>query len=333
MKQRQLGKHGPQISALGIGAMSFAEFYGPTTEANSYAILAAAIDAGVSHIDTSNVYGMGRSERAIGQFLKDNPGTREQFHIATKASITVDEQGNRCFDNSLAHLENELDKSLQKMGVDCVDLFYIHRRQADLPIEEVAGSLSILRDKGKTKAVGFSEIAPSSLRRATSECHIDAVQSEYSLGVRSPELGLLQACAELGTALVAFSPVGRSLLTDHPLSMAAVQEVGGFIAGNPRFQEPNYSANIAATAPLRAYAQKLGVSAAALAIGWVLAQGEHVIAIPGTRSTAHFAELVEGWQLQLTDEQLAHIEQIMPVGWAHGDRYNSAQWVGPERYC
>ena len=333
MKLRSMGSSGPEVSALGIGAMSFAEFYGPTTEENSYAILAAALDAGVTHIDTSNVYGMGRSERAIGQFLRDNPGTREHFHIATKASITVDDDGNRCFRNTLDHLESELDKSLQKLGVECVDLFYVHRRQAELPIEDVAGNLKRLQDKGKTRGVGFSEIAPSSLRRAAVECHIDAVQSEYSLGVRSPELGLVQTCAELGTALVAFSPVGRSLLTDTPMTLSTLNDIGGFIAGNPRFIEPNYSANIAATDRFRAYAAELGVPAAALAIGWVLAQGEHIFAIPGTRSTAHFAELVAGWNLQLSDEQLASIEQILPIGWAHGDRYNAAQWVGPERYC
>lgn len=333
MKLRSMGSSGPEVSALGIGAMSFAEFYGPTTEENSYAILAAALDAGVTHIDTSNVYGMGRSERAIGQFLRDNPGTREHFHIATKASITVDDDGNRCFLNTLDHLESELDKSLQKLGVECVDLFYVHRRQAELPIEDVAGNLKRLQDKGKTRGVGFSEIAPSSLRRAAVECHIDAVQSEYSLGVRSPELGLVQTCAELGTALVAFSPVGRSLLTDTPMTLSTLNDIGGFIAGNPRFIEPNYSANIAATDRFRAYAAELGVPAAALAIGWVLAQGEHIIAIPGTRSTAHFAELVAGWNLQLSDERLASIEQILPIGWAHGDRYNAAQWVGPERYC
>ena len=333
MKLRSMGSSGPEVSALGIGAMSFAEFYGPTTEENSYAILAAALDVGVTHIDTSNVYGMGRSERAIGQFLRDNPGTREHFHIATKASITVDDDGNRCFLNTLDHLESELDKSLQKLGVECVDLFYVHRRQAELPIEDVAGNLKRLQDKGKTRGVGFSEIAPSSLRRAAVECHIDAVQSEYSLGVRSPELGLVQTCAELGTALVAFSPVGRSLLTDTPMTLSTLNDIGGFIAGNPRFIEPNYSANIAATDRFRAYAAELGVPAAALAIGWVLAQGEHIIAIPGTRSTAHFAELVAGWNLQLSDEQLASIEQILPIGWAHGDRYNAAQWVGPERYC
>jgi len=333
MKIRTLGKNGPSISALGIGAMSFSNFYGDTTDENSQKVLAAAAEVGVTHIDTANVYGMGRSEEQIGVYLKANAGARDGFHIATKASITRDESGNRCFRNTFAHLEAELDKSLVRLGTDCVDLFYVHRRQEDLPIEDVAGNLKRLVDAGKTKAIGFSEIAPSSLRRAATECHVDAVQSEYSLSVRSPELGLVQTCAELGTALVAFSPVGRSLLTDAPLSLDAVSEIGGWMASNPRFIEPNYSANIAATAALRAYAGELGVSTAALSIAWVLAQGDHVIAIPGTRSTAHFAQLVDGWTLDLTPEHIAHIERILPIGWAHGDRYGADQWIGPERYC
>ncbi|MDG2340197.1 MAG: aldo/keto reductase, partial [Paracoccaceae bacterium] len=254
MKFRKLGKNGPEISALGVGAMSFANFYGATTDDKSQTILAATLDAGVTHIDTSNVYGMGRSETQIGVFLSDNPNARDQFHIATKAGITKDEDGNRCFRNTYEHFEAELDKSLLKVGTDHVDLFYAHRRQPDMPIEEAAGNLKRLVETGKTRAVGFSEIAPTSLRRAATECHIDAVQSEYSLSVRSPELGLVQACAELGTALVAFSPVGRSFLTDNPLTAANVKEAGGWVAANPRFQEPNYSANIAATDRLRVYA-------------------------------------------------------------------------------
>jgi aryl-alcohol dehydrogenase-like predicted oxidoreductase len=332
MKLRTLGKNGPEISALGIGAMSFAEFYGPTTEENSFAILSAALDAGVTHIDTANVYGMGRSERAIGQFLRDNPGTREQFHIATKAAITKDEDGNRCFKNSLEHLESELDKSLEKLGVDHVDLFYVHRRQADMPIEEVAGHMNILKEKGKIKAIGLSEIAPYTLRRAATEAQIDAVQNEYSLSTRLPEMGLIQACAEVGASLVAFSPVGRALLTDNPIPKERIPELA-FMKVNPRFQDPNYSLNLAATDPLRAYAAELGVPTAALAIAWVLAQGEHIIAIPGTRSTGHFAELVTGANLDLTAEQLAKINEILPVGWAYGDRYSVGQNVGPERYC
>lgn len=329
---RKMGKGGASISALGIGAMSFSNFYGPTDEAASHAILDAALELGVSHIDTSNVYGMGGSEKAIGSFLAARPGARDRFHIATKAGITKSADGKRCYDNSLAHLEAELDGSLARMGIDCVDLFYIHRRQAEMPIEEATENLAALVKKGKARAIGFSEIAPASLRRAALVHPVAAVQSEYSLSTRAPELGLLQACAELGTALVAFSPVGRSLLTDTPLSRQAMA-ASAFLAGNPRFTEPNLSANLAITDRFRALAAEMGVPAAALSIAWLLQRGAHVIPIPGTRSVGHFRELVAGCDLTLTEDDMARIEAVLPVGWAHGDRYSDAQWIGPERFC
>ena len=331
MKTRLMGAAGPAVSCLGVGAMSFAEFYGPTTEENSQAILHAALDAGVSHFDTANVYGMGRSEKAIGAFLKDTPDARDKMHIATKASITR-RDGARVFDNSPEHLEAELDKSLMALGTDHVDLFYIHRREAERPIEEVAETLAALVKKGKTRSIGFSEIAPSSLRRAHAVHPVAAVQSEYSLSTRAPELGLLQACEELGVAFVAFSPVGRSLLTDTPLTGDVIANLP-FLKANPRFSPENLTQNIALTAPFRALAAEFGLPAAGLAIAWCIAKGEHVIPIPGTRSVAHFNELVAGANASLTPGDVARIEQVLPVGWAYGDRYSDDQWVGPERYC
>jgi aryl-alcohol dehydrogenase-like predicted oxidoreductase len=318
---------------FGIGAMSFANFYGPTNEANSHAILDAAIDLGVTHIDTSNVYGMGGSETAIGTFFKARGNAaKDHFHIATKAGITKDADGNRAFRNDLEHLESELDQSLARMGIDAVDLIYIHRRQADMPIEDATGALVRLVEKGKAKTIGFSEIAPSSLRRAAAVHPIAAVQSEYSLSTRAPELGLIQTCAELGTALVAFSPVGRSLLTDNPVSADVVPTLQ-FLSTNPRFIEPNYSANIAVTDGFRALAADMDEPAAALAIAWVLHQGPHTVPIPGTRSVAHFKELVRGTQITLSDADLARIETVLPVGWAHGERYSKGPQAGPEQYC
>ncbi|MEM6311311.1 MAG: aldo/keto reductase [Pseudomonadota bacterium] len=331
MKLRYMGAGGPKVSCLGVGAMSFAEFYGPTTDENSYAVLNAALDAGVTHIDTANVYGMGRSEKAIGQFLRDHPGTRDGLHIATKASITR-RDGVRVFDNSPEHLEMELDASLAKMGIDCVDLFYVHRRDQARPIEEVAETMGRLVAKGKTKSIGFSEIAPSSLRRAHAVHPVAAVQSEYSLSTRSPEMGLMQTCAELGVALVAFSPVGRSLLTDTPIPADLIPDLG-FLAPNPRFQPGNYDRNLDLTAPFRALAVEMGLPAAGLAVAWCLAKGEHIVPIPGTRSTSHFAQLVAGANTELSTSDVARIEQVLPIGWAHGDRYSADQWIGPERYC
>jgi aryl-alcohol dehydrogenase-like predicted oxidoreductase len=332
MKLRQIGQDGPKVSPMGVGGMSFAEFYGPTTDAASHAILDAAIELGVTHIDTANVYGVGRSETAIGSYFTANPAARDGFHIATKAAISRTPEGVRSHNNSAEHLEAELDKSLARMGIDHVDLFYIHRRDPSISIEEATENLARLVKSGKTRAIGFSEIAPSSLRRASAVHHIAAVQSEYSLAVRSVEMGLVQTCAELGTALVAFSPVSRSLLTDNPLTLAAMADLP-FLAGNPRFQDPNLTANLRITDEFRKLAADMGTPTAALAMAWLLHQGEHIIPIPGTRSVTHFRELAAGMELTLSADDLAAIDKLLPIGWAHGDRYNGDQWVGPERYC
>ncbi len=332
MKYRALGQAGPKVHPIGIGAMSFCDFYGPTTETDSHAILEAALEAGVNHIDTANVYGMGKSENAIGSFFKARPDARRQFSVATKAAIGRGAHGSRIIDNTADHLESELDKSLARLGIEAVDLFYVHRRDPEVPIEDVTESLAGLVRKGKALGIGFSEIAPTSLRRAHAIHPVAAVQSEYSLQTRLPELGLVQTCAELGVALVAFSPVGRSLLTDAPLSRERIREIE-FLNANPRFVEPNYSANIAAVSAFRVLAAEMGASTAGLAIAWVLAQGQHLIAIPGTRSVQHFSEFLDALRLDLGPDELAAIEDVLPVGWCHGDRYSHSQWIGPERYC
>lgn len=330
MKTTRLGPDGPEVSQFGIGAMSFAGLYGNATVNESHAVLDACRNEGVTHIDTANVYGNGRSEEIIGSWFAANPGARDEMVLATKAGITRDPE--RRFNNDAEYLEASLDQSLERLGVDHVDLFYVHRYDRTHSPEDVAGSLKRLIDAGKTKAVGFSEIAPSTLRRAFSECPIAAVQSEYSLSTRAPELGLVQTCAELGTTLVAFSPVGRAFLTDDPFSFERVQSMA-FTKSNPRFIEPNYSANILATDRLRALAAEIGEPTAALAIAWLISRGDHVLPIPGTKNTAHLAELVRGTEITLSEDALDEIEKALPVGWAHGDRYNATQWEGPERFC
>ena len=334
MQKRRLGSSDIETSAIGLGAMSFTNFYGPCSDSQSAEVLTACLDLGVRHIDTSNVYGMGVSEQRIGAFLAQQGQQKDTlFSIATKAGICRDpETGTRGFDNSAAHLEAELDKSLARLGVECVDLFYVHRRQPEIPIEEVAGTLGRLVEKGKTKTIGFSEIAPSSLRRAQAVYPVAAVQSEYSLSTRNVEMGMLQACAELGVTLVAFSPVGRTFLTDMPMDFERAQ-TSDFLKGNPRFLEPNISANLQITDKFRAYAGDHGLPTAALAIAWLLAQGQHVLPIPGTRSVGHLRELVKGAEITLTPQMEKEITDILPIGWAHGDRYSAAQWIGPERYC
>ena len=333
MKQRQLGKNGPMISPIGYGAMSFTNFYGPMDEAGAHAILDRSHERGLTHIDTADVYGNGFSEACIGSYLaKQTPSVRDSFSLATKAAIYRPPGEARLHRNDKAYLEAQLDNSLKTLGVPAIDLFYVHRRDPDVPIEEVTGTLADFITAGKIKGFGFSEIAPSSLRRANAVHHVMAVQSEYSLGVRSPELGLIQSCAELGTAFVAFSPVGRSLLTDKPHDLEKLKSIP-FLTNNPRFMEPNLSANIALTEPFRALAQSVGLSAAGLAIAWLLDQGDHIIPIPGTRHLSHLDEAIDGACFTMTAEIAAHIERLLPIGWAHGDRYNEDQWWGPERYC
>lgn len=327
MKQTTLGRGGPTVSRFGIGAMSFAGIYGDATEEESHAVLDTAAAAGVTHIDTSNVYGAGRSEEIVGSWLKANPGA---MTVATKAGIH--RSGDRRFDNSRAHMEGELEKSLLRLGLDAVDLFYVHRRDPDVPIEEIAGTMGEIVKAGKAKTIGFSEIAPTTLRRAAAVHSVAAVQSEYSLSTRFPELGLVQACEAEGALLVAFSPVGRAFLTDRPFSYDRAQ-ANPFLKNNPRFMEPNYSANIAATDRFRDLAAEMGEPTAALAIAWLLSRGEHVLPIPGTKSVSHLKELLRGTELRLSEGDLARIEEVLPVGWAHGDRYSEEQWKGPERYC
>jgi len=333
MQKRKFGSTGTKVSAIGIGAMSFSNFYGPADTEQSHAILSLALDLGIDHIDTSNVYGNGVSEERIGSFLaKQGAGRNSLFKIATKAAICRDEDGKTFIDNSPAHLAAELDKSLLRLGVDQVEVFYVHRRDPALPIEEVTEALAGFVRSGKIKQFGFSEIAPTSLARAAAVHPVGAVQSEYSLSTRSPELGLVQKTAELGTTLVAFCPVGRSLLTDKPHSAENAATMP-FLKTNPRFVEPNLSLNVKATAGFRALAGDMGVKTSTLAIAWLLHQGEHILPIPGTRSTDHLRELAKGADLKLSATDLEEINRQLPVGWAHGDRYSIAQWAAPERYC
>ncbi len=333
MEKRKLGGGGTMVSALGIGAMSFADFYGPTDTEKSHAILSAALDLDIDHIDTSNVYGQGVSEERIGSFLAKQGKARDGlFKIATKAGICRDADGKGYYDNSAAHLETELDKSLKRMGVEQVELFYIHRREQSRPIEEVTETLAGFVRAGKIGQFGFSEIAPTNLARAAAIHPVGAVQSEYSLATRFPELGLVQKTAEVGATLVAFSPLGRSLLTDDPHSPEKALTLP-FLKNNPRFIEPNISRNVAASAGFRALAMDMGLAASSLAIAWVLHQGAHIVTIPGTRSTDHLKELAKGAEVRLSAADVQAIDLHLPVGWAHGDRYSTEQWAGPEKYC
>lgn len=335
MIKRTLGQDGPEITAVGYGSMSFGAAYGPTTPEQSVAILDAMQDLGLNHFDTAFIYAGGQAETIFGDYCAASQTARDFFTVATKGGIfRGDPADNDGFpnNNSRAFLTEQLDASLSRLQTDCVDLYYLHRWDPRVPIEEVMQTLVDFKQAGKIRAIGLSEVAPSTLRRAASVHPVAAVQSEYSLWTRQPELGMLQTCGELGAAFVAFSPVGRGILTDRPVAVGDDLS-GWFIDGNPRFTQPNLSANLAWTDRFRAYAADSGVPAASLALAWVLAKGEHTLAIPGTRSVQHLAEAAQGASLRLSASQVSEIETILPIGFAHGDRYSDKQWRGQERYC
>jgi len=318
------------VSAIGLGCWSFAGAYGPTDEKESHATLAQALDLGVDFLDTANAYGNGVSEQAIGTFIKHNP---HRFKIATKGGIhRPPGTTTRTFDNSPEHLRDALEKSLRDLQVDSVELYYIHRRDPKRPIEDVMETLVRFKQEGKIKGIGFSEIAPSSLRRAYAVHPVTAVQSEYSLSTRLPELGMIDTCRELGVAFVPFSPLGRGLFVPQAPDTASFGKLD-FRLNNPRFIAPSYAYNLTAVEPFKTYAADKGVTSSTLAIAWVLHQGAHLIPIPGTRSAAHLADNAAAAALALSSDELAEIERILPRGFAHGDRYSEAQLAGAERYC
>jgi aryl-alcohol dehydrogenase-like predicted oxidoreductase len=328
MKMRKLGQYGPEVSAIAFGAMSFGGFYGPTTREESFACLDAVRNAGITFLDTAEVYGPHISEQIIGEWQKDRG---HRFRIATKGGIVIGAPRGTT-DNSGPYLRRSLEGSLTRLGVDRVELYYVHRRDWSIPIEAVTETLEGFRQEGLIGGFGYSEIAPSSLRRAASVAPVTAVQNEYSLWTRYPELGLIQACVELGTAFIPFSPLARGMFSEANLDPESFGEKD-FRRGTPRFAEPNFAANVAHVERFRAFAQSRGWTASSLALAWILDQGEHLIPIPGTRTATHLAEWAKADRIELTDADRAEIDRVLPVGWAHGDRYSDAQIIGIERYC
>ncbi len=322
MQTRKLGT--AQVSAIGLGAMSFGGIFGPTDEAESLACLDAMLEEGITFIDTANIYGMGVSEDVIGKWLATR---RPQVTIATKASVVNGTP--RRIDNSETHLRAELDISLKRLGRDHVELFYIHRREHARPLEEVIGTLSRLVEEGKIGGYGMSEVAPETVRRAHAIHPCTAIQNEYSLWTRLPELGLIQTCKALGVAFIPFSPLARGMLGDTPIA----QPTDGFRGTNPRFTEPNFTANTLKINAFREWCAVRGWSTPAVALAWVLSRGDHLIPIPGTRSARNLRQFAQAARATLTVEDLAEIDRILPVGFAFGDRYGDHQIQAIERYC
>lgn len=328
--RRRVWRHGT-VSAVGFGAMSFGGFYGPTNEAESMRTMARALELGVDFWDTANVYGDGLCERLIGRFLDEDKSRRAKVTLATKFAIRRNDKGARFFDNSASHIREALDGSLKRLGVDHIDLYYVHRVDPSIPIEDTVGELARLVEAGAIGAIGLSEVAPDTLRRAHAAHPIAAVQSEYSLWTRGPELGLIQACAEISAILVAFSPLGRGALTGLLQNVETFGEKD-FRRVNPRFQGINWRRNRDRLDAFVALARSWGLRPATLAIAWTLARAPHVVPIPGTRAAGHLDECAAADKIDLTEAELAAIERALPVGFAAGERYSESQWVGIQKY-
>jgi aryl-alcohol dehydrogenase-like predicted oxidoreductase len=311
--------------------MSFGGFYGPTSEADSMRALARALDLGVDFLDTADVYGDGLCEHVIGKFLAEDKSRCARVTLATKFAIRRRHDGARFFDNSAAHIRAALDGSRKRLGVDHIDLYYVHRVDKSIPIEDTVGELARLVKAGAISAIGLSEVAPDTLRRAHEVHPIAAVQSEYSLWTRNPELGLIQACAELGAVLVAFSPLARGYLSGVLQNVESFGEKD-FRHPNPRFQGLNWRRNRERLGDFVALANAWGLKPATLAIAWTLAKAPHIVPIPGTRAAAHLEECAAAAEIDLTDAQLAEIERALPLGFAAGERYSEQQWVGIQKY-
>jgi aryl-alcohol dehydrogenase-like predicted oxidoreductase len=328
--RRRPWRHGT-ISAVGFGAMSFGGFYGPTNEAESMRTMARALELGVDFWDTANVYGDGLCEQVIGKFLADDKSRRARVTLATKFAIRRRDDGARFFDNSAAHIREALDGSRKRLGVDHIDLYYVHRVDNSIPIEDTIGELARLVKAGAIGAIGLSEVAPDTLRRAHAVHPIAAVQSEYSLWTRGPELGLIQACAELSALLVAFSPLARGYLSGLLQNVESFNEKD-FRCVNPRFRGLNWRRNRDRLEAFLALAKSSGLKPATLAIAWTLAKAAHLVPIPGTRSASHLEECAAAAKIDLTDGELAEIERALPLGFAAGERYSESQWVGIQKY-
>jgi len=322
---RQIGNSGITTSALGLGCMGMSEFYGTTDEAQSLATLEAACDAGVTLFDTADTYGFGHNEQLLGRFLQ---GRRSRVLVATKCGLAR-EPGSyaRRVDNSAAYIRQACEASLKRLGVDTIDLYYLHRVNLDTPLEESMGALAQLRQEGKIGAIGLCEVGPGTLLRAAAIAPVAAVQSEYSLWTREPEQGVLAACRQVGASFVAYSPLGRGFLTGAIEDVAKL-DVNDFRRFNPRFADENVSRNLAIVALVRQLAQQKGCSPAQLALAWLLAQGDDIIAIPGTKRIAYLRDNLGALEVRLSSVELAAIAQAFPPGLAAGARYTDEGMKG-----
>ncbi|MCB1152144.1 MAG: aldo/keto reductase [Deltaproteobacteria bacterium] len=318
MQMRKLGKDGPAISAVGLGCMGMSEFYGATDEAANIDLIHKALDRGVNFFDTADMYGSGHNETLVGKALA---GKRDQAVLATKFAIQRGEGGSFVgLSGKPEYVKQACDASLKRLGVDHIDLYYQHRVDPTVPIEDTVGAMAELVQAGKVKYLGLSEAASATIRRACAVHPISALQTEFSLWSREPEDELLATCAELGVTFVAYSPLGRGFLTGAIRSVDDLDE-NDYRRSAPRFAGENFAKNLAVVDKVHALAEEKGCTPAQLALAWVLARGEHIVPIPGTRKLSRLEENIGATEVSLTDADLAAIDEIAPKGFAAGTRY------------
>jgi aryl-alcohol dehydrogenase-like predicted oxidoreductase len=315
--KRKLG--GRIVNPVGLGCMNICWAYGPAVaDEDAIALLNRALDVGYDHLDTARIYGLGKSEALIGSALK---GRRNAFYLASKTGIIVDGP-NRGVDCRPATIRAACEESLRLLQTDHIDLYYMHRRDFNTPIEESVGAMADLIKEGKIGGIGLSEMSADTLRKAHAVHPITAMQTEYSLMTRQPEIAVLDACKALGVTFVAFSPVARGFLSNTFKGTPDWQK-GDLRGGWPRFNDPHYVENMKLAAAFNAIADDEGVTPAQLSLGWIHAQGDHIVTIPGTQSIAHLEQNIARWDYRPAGEILAKLDALINRHTVSGPRYTA----------
>jgi len=316
--RRNLGTTNVRISTIGLGCMGMSEFYGGADDASSKALIHHALDRGTNFFDTSDMYGPYTNEELLGAALRER---RNEAVIATKFGVVRDANGGwHGINGRPEYVGKSCDGSLKRLGIDTIDLYYQHRVDPQTPIEDTVGAMAELVQAGKVRFLGLSEATPEQIRRAHAVHPISALQTEYSLWSRDPEGELLHTCSELGITFVAYSPLGRGFLTGRIQSVDDF-EPGDFRAHNPRFQGENFEKNLELVRSVQSMAADKGITAAQLALAWVLHRGDHIVCIPGTTKQHRFDENAAAIHVDLSEEELAVLDRALPPGAAAGSRY------------
>ncbi|MGP8432474.1 aldo/keto reductase [Paraburkholderia fungorum] len=320
MKTRRLGRNGPEVAQLGLGCMGMSTMYGPSSDEESIATIHAAVENGVTLFDTADTYGDGANEELVGRALR---GVRERVVIATKFGNIRNHDGSRTVNGRPEYVRQACEASLQRLGIETIDLYYQHRVDPSVPIEDTIGAMATLVEQGKVRFLGLSEAAPETIRRAHATHPITALQTEYSLFSRQPEIDLLTTVRQLGIGFIAYSPLGRGVLTGRFRSPNDFSS-GDWRPNMPRFQGDNLSVNLALVDKLQAFAKVREFTTAQVALAWLLAQGDDIVPIFGTKKLDYLRSNIAASAIALTEQDIAEITSLAPADGVAGARYHAS---------